>query len=596
MINAKAGAQNRAKSPTRQNTLFDDCVGQIRGQFVSLGVFSFAANLLLLVGSIYMLQVIDRVLSSGSLNTLVWLTVIAVFAIMVYGFLELLRRRMLSRMGAWLDIQLSGPVIRRGVEARLLGVHQEAGLRDVQEMRSFLSGDAILAFLDAPWMPVFIAIIWLMHPILGGLALTGAIALFVVAIANDLMTRRLLQRSRAGLEHNHKAAQQYLDNAETVRALGMLGPLLARWHMRHLDIRQNIEQSTSIISRLTSLTKSLRLILQILILGAGAWLVLRGELTGGGMIAASIILSRALSPVERALGAWRSFISARSASSNLRNLFDSVRGQETTFQLPEPSGELRIEGLRYFPRGGSLPILKKVDLFLAPGETCGIIGPSGSGKSTLCRLIVGAWKPNQGHVRLDGADVTNWDPDDLGRHIGYLPQTVELFPGTIAQNIARMHDCDDAAVIEAAKLAGVHEMILRLPAGYDTDVGQHGHLLSGGQKQCIGLARAVFGAPALIVLDEPNSNLDNIGEQSLRRALVWLKQQGSTILIVAHQPNILRSADKVLVLKNGLVADFGERETVLRNLMQQPQGQQVVAMQTATSGAAALKNQGSDNG
>jgi PrtD family type I secretion system ABC transporter len=582
------------------NTLFDDCVSQIRGQFLPLGIFSFAANLLLLVGAVYMLQVIDRVLSSGSFDTLFWLTAAALLAIAVYGVLELARRRMLTRTGAWLDTELAGPVIRRGLEAQLRGVRSEASLADVQEMRTFLSGDAILAFLDAPWMPVFIGLIWLMHPVLGWLALAGAIALFVVAVVNDVLTRRLLQRSRTALEHNLKSAQLYLDNAETVRALGMLDSLLARWQKRHQGIRQDIEQSSAINSGLSSLSRSLRLALQILILGAGAWLVLIGELTGGGMIAASIILSRALSPVERALGAWRSFISARAAMGNLRNLFQSVGMTEASFQLPEPVGELKIEGLRHHPPRASLPILKKVDLKLLPGETCGIIGPSGAGKSTLCRLIVGAWKPTQGHVRLDGADVMNWDPEDLGRHIGYLPQAVELFPGTISQNIARMHDCDDAAVIEAAKLADVHEMILRLPAGYDTDVGKHGHLLSGGQKQRIGLARAVFGMPALIVLDEPNSNLDNVGEQALRRALVQLKKLGRTILIVAHQPNMLRTADHVLVLKDGLVADFGDRQTVLRNLMQHPEGQRVVAMQKAAKEQGASKSasdmKGSDGG
>lgn len=562
----------------RQSTLFDNCMSQIRRQMLPLGVFSCAANLLLLVSSIYMLQVFDRVLSSGSLDTLLWLTLAAVVAIATYGVLELVRRRLLSRTGAWLDTELAGPVVRRSIEARLSGVRSEAALADVQEMKSFLGGDAILAFLDAPWMPIFVFVIWLMHPALGWLAAAGAVVLFVIAVLNDWLTRRLVQRSLAALQRNQGAAAQYLDNAETVRALGMLGPLLDRWQKHRRGIRDDTERSAAVTHGLTYLTKSVRLVLQILILGAGAWFVLRGELTGGGMIAASIILSRALSPVERALNAWRGYVSARTARGNLANLFRAVDSRKAILTLPKPTGELTIQSLRYQPRQASAPIIKQANLRLAAGETCGIIGPSGSGKSTLCRLIVGTWKPTFGHVRLDGADVTSWDPDELGQHIGYLPQSVELFPGTIAQNIARMRETDDAAVIAAARLADVHEMILSLPEGYDTDVGLHGHRLSGGQKQRIGLARAFFGEPALIVLDEPNSNLDGTGEQALHRSLAKLKQQGRTILVVAHQASTLRTADKVLVLRDGLVAAFGGRDEVLRSLMQRPEQSRVVAM------------------
>ena len=559
-------------------TLFDDCMSQIRRQMLPLGIFSLAANLLLLVSSIYMLQVFDRVLSSGSVDTLVWLTVAAVFAIAVYGVLELARRRLLSRTAAWLDTELAGPVIRRSVEARLAGVRSEAGLPDLQEMRSFLAGDAILAFLDVPWMPIFIAVIWLMHPVLGWLALAGAITLLIVAVGNDLLTRRLLQQSRTALRRNQRGVKHYLDNAETVRALGMLGPLLHRWENARRRLRDDTDQASAVTSRLTYLTKCARLALQIVILGAGASLVLQGELTGGGMIAAAVILNRALSPVERALSAWRGYVSARAARANLAKLFRTTRAAEPSLNLPRPTGRLVVENLRFQPKDCSGPIIRKADFSIEPGETCGIIGPSGSGKSTLCRLLVGAWCPTAGHVRLDGADVTGWNPDELGKHIGYLPQTVELFPGTIAENIARMREVDDAAVIEAAMLADVHEMILRLPDGYETDVGTHGHRLSGGQKQRIALARALLGGPALIVLDEPNANLDGAGEQALHKALVELKNRQCTILIVGHHPSVLRTADKLLVLKEGRVAAVGERDRVLRALMRQSQQQRVVAM------------------
>jgi PrtD family type I secretion system ABC transporter len=566
-------------------TLLDDCERQLRRQGLTLAVFSLAANLLLLVSSIYMLQVFDRVLSSGSLDTLVWLTVAAVFATATYGILEFARRRLLGLAGEWLENRLSAPVIRIGVDARLAGSRSEAGLSDVRDLRAFLGGDAILAFLDAPWMPVFIAVIWMMHPLLGWLALVGAVALFVVALANDLLTRRRQQTAGAAQRRNQQAAQHYLDQAETVQALGMLGPLLRRWQGEQQRSGVIAQRAGAVTDGLLNVTRVLRLALQILILGIGAWLVLRGELTGGGMIAASIILSRALSPVERALGAWRSFVSARAARANLQALFAGRSADHAGLQLPAPQGHLVLEELTYLPAAAREPTLARVAFELAAGDACGIIGPSGSGKSTLCRLIVGAWRPSRGHVRLDGADVGSWDADQLGRHVGYLPQEVVLFPGTIAENIARMGEIDDAKVIEAARLADVHEMILHLPKGYDTPVGPLGHRLSGGQKQRIGLARALFGDPALVVLDEPSASLDSAGEAALQAALVGLRERGRTVLVVAHQANVLRNMDKVLVLKEGRVAAFGERDKVLQSLMRRPQTQ-VAEPQRKLAGAA----------
>jgi PrtD family type I secretion system ABC transporter len=376
-----------------------------------------------------------------------------------------------------------------------------------------------------------------------------------------------------------------MENAETVQALGMLNALMARWRARQHAIQEEAHRAADTTEILQNLTRAVRIALQILILGLGAWLVLGGELSSGGMIAASIILGRALSPVERALGAWRSWVSARAALRNLKALFAGAEGEGGSFKLPKPAGRLTVEALSWSPPDAAEPVLKRISLALAPGTTCGIIGPSGSGKSTLCRLIVGAWTPTEGHVRLDGATIASWDRDDLGRHIGYLPQSVELFEGTIARNIARMRDADDADVLTAARLADVHEMILRLPDGYNTDVGVHGHRLSGGQRQRIGLARALFGDPALIVLDEPNSNLDGAGEHALMKALTGLKERGRTILIVSHHPNALRTADKVLVLADGAVAGFGDRDEIFKKIMV-PQPQRVVqAVQPATAPA-----------
>jgi PrtD family type I secretion system ABC transporter len=535
----------------------------IRRQIPALTGFSFLANLLLLVGAIYMLQVYDRVLSSGSLDTLVWLTVMALAAIAVYGLLEQARRLILGRIGAWLEGELSGAVIRRGMAARLAGAGVEAGLKDVAELRSFIAGDGILAFLDAPWSPIFMAFIWLAHPALGVLAVIGALVLFLAALANDLLTRAQQQTAAAAQRRSQAAAQQYVDGAETLSPLGMAGAVLARWQDQQRRIGGEQQRLAEMTTTILNMSRAVRLALQVLALGLGAYLVLEGQLTSGGMIAASIILSRALAPIERSIGAWRRMVAARAAWRSLTRLFEALAPSAESVRLPRPGGRLAVQNLHYAaPRSGD-PILKAVSFDIAPGQSCAIIGPSGAGKSSLCGLLVGAWKPTHGHVRLDGGDVAAWDPEDLGQYLGYLPQQVELFPGTVAENIARLGAVDSAKVIAAAQLAGVHDMILRLPAGYETDVGQHGGRISLGQRQRLGLARALFGDPSLIVLDEPNSNLDSEGDQALNRALAHLKQQGRTVLIVTHRSAALQAADKILMLADGTVAAFGDRDSVL---------------------------------
>ncbi|WP_221939216.1 type I secretion system permease/ATPase [Mycobacterium sp. KBS0706] len=538
----------------------------IRRQAPALIGFSLLANLLLLVSAIYMLQVYDRVLSSSSLDTLVWLTVMALTAIAIYGLLEQARRLILGRIGTWLESELSGAVIRRAMAARLAGTGVEAGLKDVADLRGFIAGDGILAFLDAPWTPIFIAFIWLAHPALGGLATIGALVLFLAALANDLLTRAQQQTATASLRRSQLAAQQYVDGAETLSPLGMTGTILAQWQEQQRRISSEQRRLAEMTAAILNASRAVRLALQIMILGLGAYYVLEGQLTSGGMIAASIILSRALAPIERSIGAWRRMVDARAARRNLARLFEALPPEAGSVRLPRPSGRLVVQNLHYAaPRSGD-PILRNLSFDIEPGRTCAIIGPSGSGKSTLCRLLVGAWKPSHGHVRLDGAEIFAWDPEDLGQYLGYLPQQVELFPGTVAENIARLGPVDSAKVIVAAQLAGVHEMILRLPAGYETDVGQHGGRISLGQRQRLGLARALFGEPSLIVLDEPNSNLDSEGDQALIRALAHLKQQGRTVLIVTHQTAALQAADKILMLAEGTVAAFGDRDTVLATI------------------------------
>jgi ATP-binding cassette subfamily C exporter for protease/lipase len=535
-----------------------------RRQAPALVFFSLLANLLLLASAIYMLQIYDRVLSSGSIDTLFWLTLAVIGAIAVYGLLEQARRMILGRISQWLDDQLSVAVIERAMEARLAGSSLEAGLKDVSDLRGFVAGDGILAFLDAPWTPVFLAFICLLHPALGLVGVVGAILLFCGALANELLTRRKGQEAAAGLRHNQAAAGQYIDGAETLRSLGMFEPALQRWEEKQqslMAIQEQLFERTTIIG---SLSRSLRLALQVAVLGLGAYFVLRGELTPGAMIAASIVLSRALAPIERSIGAWRGLVTARAARRNLMRLFADTGSVETSgVILPRPQGRLQVENLQYYAPGTQQALLNKVSFAVEAGKTCGVIGSSGSGKTTLCRLIVGTLRPSLGHVRLDGAEVANWPSDQLGVHVGYLPQQVDLFPGTIAENIARLRDIDSSAVIATAQAAGIHEMILRLPNGYQTEVGPNGMRISRGQRQRIALARALFGDPPLIVLDEPNTGLDGEGEMALFNVLRHLKEQGRTIILVSHQMNLLSTADHILFIHDGSLSMFGTRDEVL---------------------------------
>jgi PrtD family type I secretion system ABC transporter len=548
-----------------RRSLLDAVFRAVRGQMGALFVFSFLANLLLLVSSVYMMQIFDRVLASGSLDTLVWLTVAAIFAIAVYGVLEQVRRRLLVRIGAWLETELSTPVLAQCVTQRLRPESQgDGGLADVAEMRSFLGGDAVLAFLDAPWTPGFIAIIWFIHPTMGAIALAGACVLFIFALVNDRLTRGPQQAAMGRMRRAQADAGRYVESAETVAALGMTRPLLTRWRGAYMAAHDETVSIADVTAALFNLSRSLRLAIQVVIMGAGAFLVLRGQITSGAMIAASIVLSRALSPVERSISAWRGYVSFRQAQRNLTALFEAIGPAARTVVLPRPVGSLAAEAVSFTPPGAAEPILDGISFDLEKGEVCGIVGPSGSGKSSLCRLIVGVWHPTDGHVRLDGADVPGWNPDDLGPHIGYLPQRVDLFPGTVAENIARMRDVPDLEIIAAAKLADVHDMILRLPDGYNTDVGIHGGRLSGGQRQRIGLARALFGGPALIVLDEPNTGLDTDGDRALLETIGQMKESGRTVVIVTHQPSMLRSVDKVIALGDGRLHAFGPRDDVLR--------------------------------
>lgn len=538
-----------------------------RAGFTIAFVFSMCLNLLMLISPIYMLQVYDRVLTSGSRETLLFLTLIAVIGLMVLGALDALRASVLVRVGAWIGRSIGDGLIERIVKTSL--GPKSAGtlpLRDLTQIQTFLS-NGLATFFDTPWVPIFVALVWLLHPWLGMLALASSIILFSVAWANDRLTRPAYEASGKAQTQAMAKVEAAARNSEVVQAMGMLTAVTKSWREHDQLAMAHQVDGTQLGGVLLGLSKFIRLAVQVGVLGLGALLVLKGEITAGAMIAASILLGRALAPVEQSIGAWRAFANARVSYRRLDHLMRSVPVSAVQMSLPTPRGKVSAEAvLLTSANPDAPPILNNVSFGLEPGEVLGVIGASAAGKSSLCRLLVGVWRPTKGHVRLDGADLHKWDKSELGRHIGYLPQDVELFEGTISQNIARMEEGDPEAIVDAAKLADVHEMILRLPDGYDTEIGSQGAILSGGQRQRIALARAVYGKPQLIVLDEPNANLDQQGETALVETIGRLRQEGTTIILVAHRLPALGHVTKLLLLENGRVAEFGLRDEVLKRL------------------------------
>jgi len=566
MRTARPSAKH-ATHPTHQPTALQQALHKLRGGFVAVAVFSFFLNMLMLATPLYMLSVFQRVLGSGHTYTLLYLTIITIFAILILGILFTIRARILAQISGWLSGALSGRLISASLTSTLAGA--QSGMQplgDLRQIQGFIGGTGITALFDSPWVPVFIAVIWVMHPWLGALALASAVALFILALLNELATRKPQREAQKEQASASQFADSSLRNAEVVQAMGMMPGLLAQWHKLNAGALDKQATASSRSATILGLSRFLRLSVQVGILGLGALLVLTANLTPGQMIAASILLGRALAPVEQSIAAWRTFISARTSYSNLQELLQAIPEQPPAMELPPPEGHIRVENLSFVPPGAEKPVLRSINFALAPGETLGLVGPSAAGKSTLCRLLVGVWAPTIGSVRLDAAEVHVWDREAFGRYVGYLPQDVELFTGTVRRNIARMGEAEDSEVIEAAKLADVHEMILRLPQGYDTQIGLGGASLSAGQRQRIGLARALFRQPKVIVLDEPNASLDRIGEAALLRALSSLKQLGTTIVIVAHHASMLAGVDKLLALNEGRITAYGPKNEVLAHL------------------------------
>lgn len=539
-----------------------------RREFLIVGIFSMVANVLMLAPTLYMLQVYDRVLVSRSELTLLVVSLITLFFFTVMAFAEWSRSRLLVRAGVRLDAVLSTRVFNASFEANLSqsGAPAQRAFTDLTEVRQFLTGNGIFAFFDAPWAPIYIGVLFFLHPFLGWVSIGFALVQAALAWFGHRRTIAPAEEaSKAALDIN-LYLQGTLRNAEVVESMGMLAGLRQRWAQRHATYMERQGATHALTHRITAISKWVRYCQQSFALGAGALLLIDGQLTAGGMIAANVLMTRALAPIDQIVNTWRSFISARNAFLRLETLLQAHPERDPALSRVPPTGAVVLRDVVASASGRAEPILKGVSLETTPGTVTVVLGPSGSGKSTLARVLMGIWPDVAGEVLLDGQPLTGWSRAELGPHLGYLPQDIELFDGTIAENIARFAEIESDKVIASARSAGLHDMILRFPKGYDTPMGEAGSLLSGGQRQRVGLARAIYGAPALIVLDEPNANLDDVGEAALIQAVRELKAKGRTVFLITHRPGAVAVADQLLVLRDGRVQVQGPRDAVLAQL------------------------------
>ncbi|MCW2238509.1 type I secretion system permease/ATPase [Azospirillum canadense] len=550
------------------------------------GALSFFVNLLMLVVPLYTMQVYDRVMNSHSVETLTMLAIIAVGGLVLFGVLDYIRARAFIVSGAVIAHRFNVPALEAAIVDALGGGMRNAGqtMRDLNDLRNFMSGSAVTIPLELLWTPIFLVILFILHPVYGWIAVGSALLLLAMNALTDALTRRPIA------EANEASAKVYADvasavrHAEAIEAMGMLPALARRWQAAQTGSASLVDRGTLMSRGMASASRSLRLIIQIGTISAGAALVISNEASPGSMIATGLMMARLLAPFEHLVDNWRLWVGAMTAHKRIRELLNGEGQRRGTMAMPMPQGKISVDRVSHVPKGLSRPVLRGVSFALEPGEVLGIIGPSGAGKSTLARLLVGIWEPTAGGIYLDGTSTFLWERESFGKYVGYVPQSVALLDGTIGENIARMANADPAEIVRAARMAGVHDMIGRLPFGYDTPVGENAFALSGGQRQRIALARALFGRPRLIVLDEPNSNLDHEGEQALLHAIGQARAEGATIVMVAHRPSIVSVADKLLVLKDGMVEHFGARTDVLK--LVQPGGAVKVARLVRTGESA----------
>jgi len=582
----------RSPSENSLHTALKAC----RESFLSVGFFSFFINALMLVPTFYMLQVYGRVITSGSLTTLSMLTLIMTGLVITLGCLDWTRSRIMVRVSNRLDMLLSRQVYKASFKRALESGGMDASaqpLNDLTGLRQFLSGNGLFAFFDAPWLPIYIAVMFMFHPWFGWVATGSALLLLLLAFVNERLTGPTLAQANK----EHIGASLYttknLRNAEVIESMGMLETLMDRWWTRQKNVLLLQSRASDKGAMISTLSRSFRILVQSLILGLGAYLAVDHQVGAGLVFAGSVLLGRALAPIDLIIGSWKGFIAARSQYARLNAILASQQAQPERMSLPAPKGDVQVENLTVAAPGSNIAIIKNISFSVPAGCVVGIIGPSAAGKSTLARALLGIWAPLQGVVRLDGADISAWDKHELGPHIGYLPQDIELFEGSVSDNIARFTRVDSEKVILAATTAGVHDMILLLPDGYDTVIGGDGVVLSGGQRQRIGLARALYGSPRLIILDEPNSNLDEVGDRALIAALHRIRLSGATLFVITHRTNIVSQLDRLMVMSNGGLSLFGPRELVLTELNAQQAPKQTMQAETAMAAVANGKD-GSD--
>lgn len=551
--------------------------------FLSAAGFSLLINFLMITPSIYMLQVYDRVVSTGNLSTLLMLTLIVLLLFITMTALEWVRSQILVRVSTRLETLLNQRLFQVAFKQALFSGGQKATtqpLDDLTGLRQFLTGNGLFAFFDAPWMPIYLGILFLFHPWYGWFSVLTAILLCIVAAFTERSTSKILSEANNISMATRGLLAKNLRNAEVIESMGMLGNIRQRWLSGAVNVLDLQAIASSRAGLLTSLSKVIRLSSQSLILGLGAYLVIEREISPGLMIGGSILMGRALAPIDMMIGSWKGFISARDQYKRLNEILLMIPADADHMALPNPVGKLHFEHAVVTAPSGKSAILKDLSLTIEKGDIVGVVGPSGAGKSTLGRAVLGIWPTASGSIRLDGAEVFHWDREHLGKFIGYLPQDTELFEGTIGENIARFGEVDSEKVVAAAKMANVHELILRFPEGYDTVIGATSGNLSGGQRQRIGLARALYDNPVLIVLDEPNSNLDEQGEAALEQALVELKQKQATVLMITHRNNVLSKVDKLLILNEGALVAYGPRDQVIAYIQQKQQQANAPAAQS----------------